>query len=125
MPPPLPTGFIARVRALKATLDEVFPKSFEDWVQGFELDGNPEKELLIWECMALAYSTFTEGQPLSMEAKKEALQVTLQYSLGRTEDYLLKNERKFLHTVEISALVDCYRAAAETIFAIKQGREAK
>jgi hypothetical protein len=123
--PPLTTGFIARIRALKSALDEVYPKSFEDWVQGFELDGNPEKELLILECMALAYSTFTEGRPLSLEAKKEALQVTLQYSLGRTEEYLLKNERKVLENVEILALMDCYRAAAETIFAIHQRREAK
>jgi hypothetical protein len=123
--PPLPTGFIARVRALKATLDEVFPKSFEDWVQGFELDCNPEKELLIWECMTLAYNTFTEGRTLSIQAQKEAFQVTLQYSLGRTDEYILKNERKVLHTAEIRALVDCYHAAAETVFAIKQGREAK
>jgi len=123
--PPLTTGFIARIRALKGILDEVYPKSFEDWVQGFELDGNPERELLIWECMALAYRTFTEGAALSLEAKEEALQVALQCSLGRTEEHILKGERKVLHTVEILALVDCYRAAAETIFAIKQGRETK
>ena len=94
-------------------------------MQGFELDWNPERELLLWECMALAYRTFAEGGSLSKEAKEEALHVTLQCSLGRTEEHILKSERKVLHTVEILALVDCYRAAAKTIFAINQSRETK
>ena len=125
MSPPLTTGFLARVRALKVTLDEVYPKTFEDWVQGFELDGNPERELLLWECMALAYGTYVQGQARSVEAKKEALQVTLHCSLGNTEEYILKNERKVLHKVEILALVDSYRAAAQAVFAINQGQKAK
>ena len=127
MSSPLTSSFIARIRALKAILDEVYPKSFDDWVEGFELDGNPERELLIWECMALTYrsftDTFTGGRALSMEAKEEVLQVTLQCSLGSTEEYILKHERKVLHKVEILGLVDCYRAAAETIFAINQERQ--
>ena len=124
MSPPLATGFIARVRALKAILDEVYPKSFDDWAQGIELDGNPERELLTWECMALTYRTFTEGRALSTEAKEEVLQITLQCSLGRTEEYILKSKRKALHKVEILGLVSCYRAAAETIFAVNQVRGA-
>lgn len=123
--PPLTTGFIVRIRALKAILDEVYPKSLDDWVQGFELDGNPERELLSWECMALTYRNFTDGRALSREAKEEALQITLQCSLGRTEEYILRSERKVLHNLEVLGLVDCYRAAAETMYAISQGRNAK
>lgn len=123
--PALTIGFVVRVRAVKAILDEVYPKPLDDWVKGFELDGNPERELLLWECIALAYRTFTEGRTLSMEAKEEALQITLQCSLGRTEEHLLKGERKVLHKVDVLGLVDCYRAAAEAISAITQGREAK
>ena len=123
MSPPLTAGFIARIQALKAILDEVYPKTFDEWARGFELDGNPDRELLLWECMALAYRTFTEGRTLPTEAKDEALQITLQCSLGRTEEYILGRERKVLHKVEILAVVDCYRAATETIFAINQGRE--
>ena len=119
---PLTTGFIARIHALRDILDEVYPKSIDDWVQGFELDGNPERELLVWESMALTYHTFVTDGALSMEAKEEALSVILQCALGRTEEYILKRERKVLVAVEILALVDCYRAAAETIFVINQGR---
>jgi hypothetical protein len=123
--PPLKTGFVARVRVLKAALDEVNPQSFDDWMKGFELDGNPERELLLWECMALAYRTFTEGRGLPMEAKDEALQVTFQCSLGRTQDHILKSKRKVLENAEILAVVVCYRAAVATIFAINHGRETK
>lgn len=122
MPTPLTAGFLARIQALKSTLDEAYPKSLEDWLKGFELDGNPERELLAWECMALAYRTFTEGAALSKEAKEEALDVALQCSLGRTEEQVLKSARKVLHTVEVLALVDCYRAAAKTTFTIEKGR---
>jgi hypothetical protein len=62
MSSPLPSGFIERIRTLKSILDEVYPKSFDDWVHGFELDVNPEKELLIWECIALTYGTFVESR---------------------------------------------------------------
>lgn len=122
----IPTaGFSARVKALKAILDDVYPKSIEDWMQGFEFDGNPERELILWECMALTYRNFTDSRTLSPEAKEEVLQVTLQCSLGRTEEHLLKGRRKFLQKVEILGLVDCYRAAAEAIFTINQGRQEK
>jgi hypothetical protein len=127
--PLLTSSFVARIRALKETLDEVYPKSFDDWVVGFEPDLDPERELLLWECMALTYrsftDTFTEGRTLSTEAKEEVLQVTLQCSLGRSEEYILKSVRKVLHKVEILGLVDCYRASAETIFAINQRRQSK
>jgi len=122
LPTPLTPTFVARVQALKSTLDEVYPKSLEDWLKGFEHDWNPEPELLVWECMALAYRTFTEGAALSKEAKGEALDVTLQCSLGKTEEQILNSEHKVLHTVEVLALVDCYRAAAETTFAIEKER---
>lgn len=125
MSPTLTTDFIERIRALKVILDEVYPKSFDDWVQGFERDGNPEQELLTWECMALTYHAFAEGRILSMAGKEEALRVTLQCSLGRAEECIIKNERKVLHKVEILSLIDCYRAAAETIFATNNGRKTK
>ena len=125
MSPPLSTGFIARVQTLKEALDEVYPKSFDDWIEGFEFDGNPENELLLWECMALTYRNFTDGRSFSREAKEAVLQITLQCSLGRTEKHILSKEHKTLQKVEILGLVDCYRAAAEAIFTINQGRQVK
>lgn len=118
----LPSGFVERIRILKSTLDEVYPKSFDDWVHGFELDGNPEQELLIWECMALTYSVFVENRTLSAEAKEETIQVILQCSLGRTEEYL-QSQRKVLRNAEIQNLFSLYRASAEATLAVNHGRQ--
>lgn len=123
MSPPLTSDSIARIKAFKAILDEVYPKSLDDWIQGFELDWNHERELLMWECMALTYRTYTEGRVLSMEAKHEVLQVALDCSLGRTEEYILKKTWTAFQKIEILGLVDCYRAAAEAIYAVNRGRK--
>ena len=122
MSSPVPSDFVKRIRTLKSILDEVFPKSFDDWVHGFELDRNPEKELLIWECIALTYGTFVESRALSVEAKKETIQVMLQCSLGRAEEYL-KSKRKVLRDAEIQNLFTLYRASAEATLAVNQGRQ--
>lgn len=81
----LPHGFVERIRILKTIVDEVYPKSTDEWVNGFECDSNPEKELLIWECIALTFTTFIENRTLSAEAKKEAIGTLLQCSMGMAE----------------------------------------
>ena len=123
MSSPLTSDFVKRIRTLKSILDEVYPKSFDDWVHGFELDVNPEKELLIWECMALTYSTFMEGRSLSLEAKTEAINVILQASLGRTDEYILNSKRKILPYGAVQNLLDLYQVSAEATFAVNQLRQ--
>lgn len=122
---PLASGFIERIKTLKSILDEVYPKSFDDWVHGFELDWNPEQELLIWECIALTYNAFVESRTLSAEAKEETIQVILQRSLGRNEEYILNSKRKFLRNAEVQNLLSLYQASAEATFAVNQGRQTK
>ena len=123
MSSPLTSDFVKRIRTLKSILEEVYPKSFDDWVHGFELDVNPEKELLIWECIALTYGTFVEGRTLSVEAKKEAINFILQCSLGRTAAYILNSKSKVLRDAEVLNLFTLYRASAEATLAVSQGRQ--
>lgn len=125
MPSSLSAEFLARVQALKETFDEVYPKSYEDWVEGFEQDGAPARELFIWECMALTYQNFVTSQPWPMEAKEEALSVILRYSAGTSEEQLLKTKQKILHSVEILGLIDSFKAATEAISAISRGKRTK
>lgn len=119
----LTNDFAKRIFTLKSILDEVYLHSFDDWVHAFELDGNPEKELLIWECIALTYGTFVEGLTLSIEAKKEAISVILQRSLGRTEEYILNSKHKGLRNSEVLRLLSLYRASAEATFEVNRWRQ--
>lgn len=122
MPSSLTSDFVKRIHTLKTILDEVFPKSLDVWVHGFELDVNPEKELLIWECIALTYSTFVESRPLSMEAKKQVINILLQCSLGRTMEYILNSNSKVLGAAEVLNLFTLYRASAEATLAVRDGK---
>ena len=118
----LPHGFAERIRIIKSILDDVFPKSVDDWVNGFERDSNPEKELLIWECIALTFSTFMESRKLSADAKKEAIGTLLQCSMGMPEAAVL-TKRKNLRGSDIRDLFVIYRASAEAMLAVDKSRQ--
>lgn len=118
----LPSGFAERIRSLKPILDEVYPRTFDEWVNSFEVDGNPEQELLIWECITLTYSTFVENRALSMGAKKEVMNILLQCSMGLTDEDI-QSKRKVLHEAAVQSLLTLYRASAEATCAVNNGRQ--
>lgn len=118
----LPSGFAERIRMLKSILDEVYPRTFDEWVNSFEVDGNPEQELLIWDCITLTYSTFVESRPLSVAAKKEVMNVLLQCSMGMTDEDI-QSKRKVLHEAAVQSLLTLYRASAEATCAVDNGRQ--
>lgn len=118
----LPIGFVERIKTLKSIVDEVYPKSLADWVAGFELDSNPEKELLIWECIAITYNVFVENRTLTLPEKEEAIQVSLLCSLGVTEEEA-QSKRKVLTCSQIQNLFTAYRASAEATLAVHRGRQ--
>lgn len=72
----------ARVRKLEPIFAEVYPRTHEGWLDGFQRDVEPEPEIAIWESMGAAYQTFTEKRSLSLEAKKEAFGLLLVRSAG-------------------------------------------
>jgi|GEM_PF-3498916 len=118
----LTADFVSRVKTVKSLVDEVFPKSIEDWLEGFELDRSAERELLVWECMAYTYAAFIEGRDLSLEQKKEALNVVLNCSLGRSEAAVLSQSHKHLGPTDTKEIFDRYFSTAESIYALQQHR---
>lgn len=69
----LSPGREERIRKLQSTFAEVFKRTHEEWLDGFQRDLNPESEIRLWEAMASAYQTFLVKHALSLPAKKEAL----------------------------------------------------
>ena len=43
-----------RIQKLVPVFEEVFPNSYEEWIDGFERETDPEGELAMWEQMAAA-----------------------------------------------------------------------
>src|SRR6266851_1639464 len=45
----LPPELMTRIESLRSTLDEVYPMSMGEWLDGFQRDAHPEQEVIWWE----------------------------------------------------------------------------
>ncbi len=59
----LPPSLIARIEALRSTLEE-YPLSIAEWLDGFQRDAHPEGEVLWWERLARCYVDYTRHHEL-------------------------------------------------------------
>lgn len=81
--PLLPAGFIERVRKFKKILAEVETTTLEETILNFQKDQHPERELMIWEHIALNYQHFiNDNNGLTPESKRDVLKVLLGLSSG-------------------------------------------
>jgi len=73
--PSLSPVLAIRIEAVRATLAEVCPISREEWLDGFQRDQHPEREIMWWERVARCYTDFTAKEALSLEQKQAAFKV--------------------------------------------------
>jgi hypothetical protein len=107
-------GISDRTRFLTAVATEVYPRTIDEWEDGFRRDRNPEREIATWLHIAEVYETFTCEQPLSLEAKQDYLKVLLACSTTPHE-HVLKS-------VSLSAITE--EEAAAAIAAYYRGEDA-
>ena len=77
-----------RIYKLRDTLAEVEHSSIERWVDNFNRDANPDKELAIWERIADGYTRYCSKRLLSIEAKKDVFQLLLLRSMASEQEVL-------------------------------------
>lgn len=75
---------IQRIVKLKAILEEAYPLSIEEWIDGFRRDTDPEQEIQIIEALAWVYVQLTNGIDLSPELKKQIYSTLCYLSTCRT-----------------------------------------
>jgi hypothetical protein len=73
--PHLSPELVLRTEAIRAAVAEVCPISAEEWLDGFQRDHNPEREVIWWECVARCYTDFTAKETLPLEQKQAAFKV--------------------------------------------------
>lgn len=78
----LPPSLIARIEALHSTLEQVYPQSMAEWLDGFQRDAQPEGELLWWERLARCYVDYSSGNELNAEQRQGAFDVICKVALG-------------------------------------------
>jgi hypothetical protein len=112
MPRQLSPNFIAHVARIRAILDEVEPKSMDDWIEGFALDGKPAQELFVWECIANTYHVVTHERELTLEAKRDAFMLAFHCSFGDAHAEQKAADCKHLDADVAAEVLAQYRAAA-------------
>ena len=66
-----------RIRRIEPIFGEVYPRTHDEWLEGFKRDLNPEAEIVIWEGMASCFASFVQKYPLNPDARKEAFGLLL------------------------------------------------
>jgi hypothetical protein len=73
---------LQRIARLQNVLREVNPMTLDGWVDSFLRETNPEKEISIYESVAVVYLKLTLKPKLSLEEKKSLLAVICKMSFG-------------------------------------------
>jgi hypothetical protein len=87
---------VARVEALYRTFGEFERSPLEKWIQDFQRDRDPEREIAIYEAMALAYTSFCSRHTLTKEAREEVYQLVFLRSGTPDEEVLQRAEIQHL-----------------------------
>lgn len=76
---------------IRMTFQDVYPISIEEWVDGFDRDVNPEKEIAIWLHMAKLYrKTLERLKKADLATKKYILGMLLSTNCGTDRSFLTK-----------------------------------
>ncbi|MEQ1566681.1 MAG: hypothetical protein ABMA64_13655 [Myxococcota bacterium] len=71
------------IEMLKATFDEVYPQTIEEWEGPFCQDMNPDKELAIWVAMAERYRNAVARREFTLAEKRDIFGLVLSWSMDK------------------------------------------
>ena len=83
---PLPESLVARIEAVRKTLEEVYPLSIEQWLDSFERDAAPEAEIEWWERMAQLYREAAGGPNTTLEQRQAVFKQLFALAMGSGTD---------------------------------------
>jgi hypothetical protein len=81
----LPPALVARIEAIRSALDEVYPQSMAEWLDGFKRDANPEAQVVWWERLAHCYTEYTRIQDINPEQRRSSFRAIMGLALGSTD----------------------------------------
>jgi len=116
----LPDALVERIRRLEAIFVEVYPRTHAEWLDGFQRDTVPEREVALWEAMGAAYTNFTRERSLSLDAKQEVLGLLLVRSATDDQSKLEGVKLRHLSPTDAQQLLGLYSAAPHPVQIQKQ-----
>ena len=113
-------AFLARIKFTTDTFEAIDGITYEQAVDLYKRDLNPEENILIWEEMARVFVPFCEENCESMEKKKEVYRALLLTSMFPKEEVYSRLEPQVLTSSEVDELTSLYSLAPEPLPVIKE-----
>jgi hypothetical protein len=85
---------------------EVYPKTLDEWDDGFRRDQNAEREIAVWLVLARRYKEFSKENSLNKPQKKEAFKVMLHCTMVPNREAFWETFRpQFLKRKQVEAAI--------------------
>lgn len=107
----LSLNLLVQIKVIQELFYDMLPLSFEDTVNDFKRDMNPEREVLVWQRIAATYLMFIKNKVLEFEFRKEIFFTLLNISFSSSEfnrnDF---SELKYLNQEDVEKLYNLYNS---------------
>lgn len=116
----LPEDLLDRIKATVDIFEPIDGISYERAVDLYKRDFNPEENLVIWEQMAQAFTSFCAEGCDSMEKQKEVYRALLLISMFPREEVMPQLQPQILTPDEVSELSSLYALAPQPLTIIEK-----
>lgn len=115
----LSPALLERIRATTDVFHPIDGLSYEQAVDLYKRDLNPEENVVLWEEMARVYTTFCKGRCTTAAERMDVYQALLLRSMFDEQDAIRKAAPKVLTAAEVTSVVKSYRLPAKPISVVK------
>jgi hypothetical protein len=99
---------LLRIKTLQQTFAEVDETPLDEWIDNLKRNADPNREIMIWERIAEAYTRYCSQHPLTIEAKKEVHSILLTRSMVSEEEALKQIKPKLLTIADAKEIMSFY-----------------
>lgn len=111
----LPTNLLKRIKAIKDVFETVDGISYEQAVDLYRRDLNPEKELVIFEEIAKVYQSYCNSHCKTKTEKEDVYRLLVTRSMFTKKETLLRFAPMTLRKEQIESILNQYTLAAKPI----------
>lgn len=99
---------LLRIKTLQQTFAEVDETPLDEWIDNFKRNPDPNRELMVWERIAEAYTRYCSMHPLTLEAKKEVFSILVIRSTVSEDEALKQIKPKLLTITDAKEVMSFY-----------------
>lgn len=114
----LPPALLKRIRATTDVFETVDGMSYEKAVDLYKRDINPEENLVLWEEMVRAYTTFCKARCATVAERSEVYRALLLRSMYAEPEAIERTQAKILNASEVASVVKLYRLPPVPVYVV-------